>query len=57
MKPTGPTRAKPSTPADVERQLKGFVAKFDPAHQTLIRAVRKTLRGRFPTVYELAYDN
>jgi hypothetical protein len=52
-----PTRAKPSTPADAERQLKSFIAKFDPAHQTLIRAVRKTLRARFPAAYELVYDN
>jgi len=52
-----PTRAKPSTPAHAERQLKSFIAKFDSAHQALIRAVRKTLRGRFPTAYELAYDN
>jgi hypothetical protein len=52
-----PTRAMPTTPADAERELKGFIAKFEPAHQTLIRAVRKTLRGRFPTPYELVYDN
>ena len=42
---------------DAERQLKGFVDKFDPRHQTLIRAVRKVLRRRFPTAYELVYDN
>ena len=50
-------KAKSPTPAEAERQLKSFIAKFDPAHQTLIRAVRKTLRKRFPTAYELAYDN
>ena len=44
-------------PADAEKQLTGFIAKFEPKHQTLIRAVRKGLRKRFPTVYELAYDN
>ena len=43
--------------ADAERQLKKFIAKFEPRHQTLIRAVRKALRKRFPTAYELAYDN
>jgi hypothetical protein len=43
--------------ADAERQLKSFIAKFEPRHQTLIRAVRKALRKRFPTGYELAYDN
>ena len=52
-----PTKAKPSTPAAAERQLKSFIAKFDPAHQTLIRTVRKALRARFPTAYELVYDN
>jgi len=51
----GPTipRAGPGP----EQQLKGFIAKFEPRHQTLIRAVRKALRRRFPTAYELAYDN
>src|SRR6516162_10003414 len=43
--------------ADAERQLKSFIAKFEPRHQALIRAVRKALRKRFPTGYELAYDN
>lgn len=40
-----------------EAQLKGFVTKFEPKHQTLIRAVRKALRKRLPTAHELAYDN
>ena len=52
-----PTKASSSKPADAERQLKSFIAKFDAAHQTLIRAVRRMLRRRFPTAYELAYDN
>ena len=42
---------------DSEQQLKGFIAKFESKHQALIRAVRKALRARFPTAYELAYDN
>ncbi|HEV3447804.1 MAG TPA: hypothetical protein VG099_24420 [Gemmataceae bacterium] len=42
---------------DAEQQLKSFIAKFEPRHQTLIRALRKALRKRFPTGYELAYDN
>src|SRR5271170_701358 len=54
MKP-GATVAR--TSAGAEKQLKGFIAKFEPKHQTLIRAVRKALRKRFPTAYELAYDN
>ena len=42
---------------NAERQLKSFIAKFEPKHQVLIRAVRRALRKRFPTAYELAYDN
>jgi hypothetical protein len=45
------------SPADAERRLKSFIAKFEPRHQSLIRAVRKALRKRFPTAYELVYDN
>jgi hypothetical protein len=43
-----------STPAD---QLEAFIDKFDPPNQSLIRATRKVLRKRFPTAYELVYDN
>lgn len=42
---------------DPEKQLESFIDKFDPAHQKLIRAVRRALRKRFPTAYELVYDN
>jgi hypothetical protein len=42
---------------NAERQLKGFIAKFDPKHQAVIRAARKALRERFPTATELVYDN
>jgi len=43
--------------SDAETDLRGFIGKFDGRHQALIRAVRKALRKRFPTAYELAYDN
>jgi len=46
-----------AAPIDAEKQLKGFVEKFEPKHQVLIRAVRKALQKRFPTAYELVYDN
>ena len=45
------------SPVEAEKQLKGFIDKFEPKHQTLIRAVRKALRKRFPTAFELVYDN
>lgn len=42
---------------DAEEQLRGFIGKFAPKHQDLIRAVRKSLRRRFPAANELVYDN
>jgi hypothetical protein len=45
------------TAAGAEKRVDGFIVKFEPRHQRLIRAVRKALRRRFPTAYELAYDN
>jgi hypothetical protein len=44
----------PQTP---EQQLKGFVAKFEPAMAKLIREYRSVMRKRFPTANELVYDN
>ena len=43
--------------AQTEKQLQGFIEKFEPRHQRLIRAVRKALRNRLPTANELVYDN
>ena len=42
---------------NAEDQLRGFIAKFEPKHQRLIRAVRRVLRREFPTAHELVYDN
>ncbi|HEX4603521.1 MAG TPA: hypothetical protein VH724_05965 [Candidatus Angelobacter sp.] len=49
--------AKPAPAADAEKQLAGFIAKFAPDHQALIRAFRKALRKRLPSANELVYDN
>ena len=38
-------------------QISGFIAKFDPAIAKQIRATRIVLRKRFPTAFELIYDN
>jgi hypothetical protein len=40
-----------------EALLRGFIDKFDPENRALIRAVRKALRKRFSTAFEMAYDN
>jgi hypothetical protein len=45
------------TEVTAEQELKGFIAKFAPARQRLIRALRKTLRARLPAANELVYDN
>jgi hypothetical protein len=50
-------RSTTQSPAEAERQLKSFIAKFDSKHQKLIRAVRKALQKRLPAAYELVYDN
>ena len=51
-----PSAASPG-PASAERQLDGFIAKFDADNQKLIRGVRKALRKRFAGCVEFAYDN
>jgi hypothetical protein len=43
--------------ATAEKQLRGFIAKFDPKHQALIRALRRALRKRLPNANELVWDN
>jgi Domain of unknown function (DU1801) len=49
--------ASTSTAAAPEKQLAAFICKFNSADQRLIRATRSALRKRFPTAYELVYDN
>lgn len=58
-----PAKQSPARPPSAlsggtpERQLAGFIAKFEPKMQALIRAVRRALRRRFPTANELVWDN
>jgi Domain of unknown function (DU1801) len=47
----------PNHPPDPETQLGEFIGKFNSAHQSLIRTVRKELRRLFPSAQEMAYDN
>jgi len=49
--------AKPTRPTSTEKQLAGFIAKFDPPIAKQIRAARRVLRQRYPTANELVYDN
>lgn len=52
-----PVKAKLAPAASVEKQLVGFIAKFEPAHTKLIRACRAEMRKLLPTAIELVYDN
>jgi hypothetical protein len=45
-----------STNRTPEAQLRAYIDKLDPKSQKLVRSVRATLRKRFPTANELAYD-
>jgi len=40
-----------------ESELAGFVAKFAPEMQSVIRRCREAMRARFPDAVELVYDN
>jgi len=46
-----------SAASAAQAQLRNFIAKFDPANQKLIRAVRRKIRAVFPAAFELVYDN
>ncbi len=48
---------KPAGKLPPAKQIEAFIAKFDRANAKVIRAVRADLRKRFPTAFELAYDN
>ena len=52
-----PKRKLEPPAVDAERQLKAFIAKFEPKNQRLIRSVRTAVRKRFLTANELVYDN
>jgi hypothetical protein len=53
MKESKKLAPKSPTP---EQQIKGFIARFEPRQQALIRALRKSMRKRFPSANELIYD-
>jgi hypothetical protein len=39
-----------------EAELRRLIAKFAPAHQRLIGAMRRWLRKRLPTAHEVVYE-
>src|SRR5580765_3393601 len=39
-----------------EAELRSLIAKFAPAHQRLLGAMRRWLRKRLPTAHEIVYE-
>lgn len=54
MKSSSQTTAPDPT---IEKQLAGFIDKFEPVNAKLIRQCRVELRKLMPTAIELVYDN
>ena len=52
-----PTTTPFSKTASPEKQLAGFIAKFDPAVAKMIRATRGKMRALLPSATEMVYDN
>ena len=50
-------KAQATSSESPEKQITGFIGKFDPKMQKVIREMRVALRKRFPAAYELVYDN
>ncbi len=51
-----PAAAAP-TAKEAEKQLAGFIDKFDPKMASLIRTTRKKMRALLPGATEFVYDN
>ena len=51
------TTGKPKAGELPEKRLEAFIGKFARKDQQRIRAIRRAVRGRFPTANELVYDN
>jgi hypothetical protein len=54
MKSPPPKEAPAASP---EKQLAGFIAKFEPARAKLIHECRAAVRKLLPTAIEIVYDN
>src|SRR5262249_48117669 len=58
MAKSGPVKSIPKAKKpSPEKQLAVCIAKFDPKIARFIRSVRAQLRQRFPTAFQLVYDN
>ncbi len=57
--PTSKPPPPPQPAADrraAEAELRALITKFAPDHLSLVTAIRKSLRKRLPTAYEIIYE-
>jgi uncharacterized protein YdhG (YjbR/CyaY superfamily) len=52
-----PRTARAGATASPEAAIKGFLAKYDPAIASQLRACRRTIRALVPRGFEMVYDN
>jgi hypothetical protein len=57
MKSAGKAKPGAATAPTVAEQVEGFIDKFEPGMAKRIRSIRRAMRRRLPTAYELVYDN
>ena len=56
MSTSQPSTQSAAARRSAEAELRRLIAKFAPAHQRLIGAVRRWLRKRLPTAHEVVYE-
>ena len=56
MSPSQPSAQSAAERRSAEAELRAIIAKFAPAHERLIGAVRRSLRKRLPTANEVVYE-
>jgi hypothetical protein len=56
MTTSQPITQSPAERRSAEAQLRTLIARFAPAHQRLVGAVRRSLRMRLPAAHEVVYE-
>jgi hypothetical protein len=56
LKPAAPSTQSAAARRSAEAGLRGLIARFAPAHQRLIGAMRRSLRTRLPTAHQVVYE-
>jgi hypothetical protein len=56
MSTSQPSTQSATARRSAEADLRGLVANFAPAHEGLVGTMRRSLRKRLPTAYEVVYE-